>query len=135
MAFGDHQAGEQAWKQTAADLGPGKSGAGGRFVYDKDQMRAIAQKWEELATHFGQSFVKSQAMGTVTGPGNEYASGSHAVDANISGSAYLGSLSASRDYCHGQAAKYRKVLGEIVEVDEENHRKLQHPSSPLDGGI
>ena len=133
--FVDHQADDAAWQKTAADLGPGTSGTGGHFVYDKDQMHAIAQKWTELAEHYVASFATSTPMTTVEGPGAEYASGSHAVDANISGSAYLDSLTASREYCLGQAAKYRKVLGEVVDADEENDRKLQQPSSPLDGGI
>lgn len=111
------------------------AGGAGHFVYGKQQMHAIAQKWEDLAEHFGTSFERSAPMATVEGPGAEYASGSHAADANISGSAYLESLTVSRDYCRGQAAKYRKVLGETVDVDDENNRKLPQPTSPLDGGI
>ena len=133
MVFVDREAGEEAWKQTAASLQP--SSTTGHFVYDKDQMHAIAQKWDELAEHFTRSAARSLPMASVVGPGAEYASGSHAVDANASGSAYLESLTASRNYCHDQASKYRKVLGETVDSDEESHRKLQQPSSPLDGGI
>jgi hypothetical protein len=136
MAFVDHQAGEQAWKQTAADLGPGKSGVGGRFVYDKQQMNAIVQTWMELLSDYQASIVGTQSMCLVEGPGSEYASGSHAFDANRSGEAYVNSVMACADYCRSQIDKYQKALGVVVDADDESRGKLQqHSSSPLDGGL
>jgi hypothetical protein len=135
MAFVDHQAGEQAWKQTAADLGPGKSGAGGRFVYDKQQMHAIAQAWSDLASEYQASVANALPMRGVEGPGSEYASHIHARDANTSGVAYIDSLTACAEYCISQMDKYKKALGEVVNADDESHRKIQQSPSPLDGGI
>lgn len=114
---------------------PASSGSGESFVYDKQQLHAIAEKWSELAMHFRTSAVNATAMAKVDGPGAEYASGGHAVDANISGAAYSESIKASEEYCTAQVAKYRKVLGEVVDADEEGGRKLQQSTSPLDGGI
>jgi uncharacterized membrane protein len=133
MVFVDRQAGEEAWKQTAASLQP--SSTSGHFVYDKAQMHAIAQKWTELALHYASSARNAIWMGSVTGPGDEYASKGHAVDANFSGSAYSDSINACREYCNAQVAKYRQVLGEVANADDESHRKLEQQTSPLDGGI
>jgi hypothetical protein len=131
--FVDREASEEAWKQTAADLQP--SSSGGHFVYDKQQMHAIAQKWDELAQHYANSNRDAIWMGLVRGPGDEYASKGHALDANMSGGAYSDSIIACMEYCSAQAAKYREVLGEVVNADDDGHRKLQQQSSPLDGGI
>jgi hypothetical protein len=136
--FVDHEAGEKAWKQTKSDLGPAdasSSGSGGHFVYDRDQMHAIAQAWTELASDYLDSIAKAEPMRGVVGPGNEYASDIHARDANTSGVAYIKSLTTCAEYCKSQMNKYKKALGEVVAADDESHRKVQQSSSPLDGGI
>ncbi|TDQ05289.1 hypothetical protein EV186_1011258 [Labedaea rhizosphaerae] len=131
--FVDRQAGEEAWKQTATSLQP--SSTSGHFVYDKHHLTAIRQKWAELISHYNASIVASTEMDSVDGPGADYASRGHAADANISGTAYSQSLNASLEYCTNQIAKYDKVLGIVVDTDEEHHRKIQQSGSPLDGGI
>ncbi|MGH3861515.1 hypothetical protein [Actinokineospora sp.] len=72
---------------------PPGPGAGGKFNFAPNEIRAIVKDWLELADGYRDSMRKSTRASAFTGPGDEFASERHATTAHASFNAYYDSLS------------------------------------------
>ena len=105
----------------------------GTFEYDEDDLRALVNRWMDLAENYQASSRRTQSMTSVSGPGLEFASEGQANAANASGNAYREHLRTSLEYCVDQAQKCQDALDDYLGVEHHNVRKVLDAGGPQSG--
>ncbi|TDV50738.1 hypothetical protein [Actinophytocola oryzae] len=104
--------------RSLSEIADSGAGAGGSFVYDEATLRALVQKWVELADHYNGS-LRRTGLGAVAPPGNDFASEAMAGSANTSGTAYLRYLTENYWLCIKQAQLLQDTLDDYL--GQEHH--------------
>ncbi len=107
----------------------------GRLKFEPDEIGAIVKDWVELATGYNKSIIDARRLTSITGPGEEYVSYSHARMASESGAAYLASLEQKLEYSIKQGQKFQDALNAYTGTEGENVDKLVRGGPSLPGGI
>jgi hypothetical protein len=96
----------------------GSSGGGG-FTYDEATLRSLIGKWLELADHYLGS-VNRISLGSVEGPGLDFASEALATSANSSSGAYRKYVVENYWYCIKQAQLLQDTLDDYLDVEHQS---------------
>lgn len=94
-------------------------GSGGSFAYDESTLRSLISKWLELADHYLGS-VNRISLGSVEGPGLDFASEALAKSANSSGGAYRKYVVENYWYCIKQAQLLQDTLDDYLGVEHSS---------------
>jgi hypothetical protein len=111
----DRGAGPRSLSEIA-NSGPSE---GGSFVYDEATLQSLVTKWVELAEHY-QGSVNRIDLGSVVGPGEDFASRALADSANNSGMAYRKYLVQNYWYCIEQAQQLQHTLDDYLGVEHRS---------------
>jgi hypothetical protein len=106
----------------------------GTFEFDEDTMRQLVSEWLSLAEDYNASYVATERLTRVEGPGLDFASQSHAGAANASGRAYQEYLLRNREYCIEQAQLFQDALHDYLGVEHTNVTQIGTAGQPLDDG-
>jgi hypothetical protein len=94
-------------------------GEGGSFAYDEATLRSLVSKWLELADHYRGSLDRIN-LGSVEGPGLDFASEALAKSANKSGAAYTMYITKNYWYCVKQAQLMQDTLDDYLGVEHHS---------------
>ena len=107
----------------------------GSFAFDEDTLRSLITDWLNLADKYSEAAQTAHSMSRVRGPGEDFASRSHATVANTSGSAYRSSLDHDQVYCLQQAQAFQDALDTYLGVEHRNVTEINKsgPQGPQPG--
>lgn len=110
------------WASQAGGSGP-NTGPG--FAFDAEQLKALANKWDDLADKFRSAALAAEAIHTATGPGIEYASVGSAEKIQASGLALARTLTERTEYCRNMAERFYTASGTYRATDEDVARTVE----------
>ncbi|WP_158303029.1 MULTISPECIES: hypothetical protein [Prauserella] len=104
------------WASQAGGSGP-NTGPG--FAFDAEQLKALANKWDDLADKFRNARVRAEMLNEVNGPGLEYASEGNAERVRSSARELARALQQRTRYCEDMAERFRAANSAYRVADEE----------------
>lgn len=105
----------------------------GSFEFGEVTMRGLVNDWLDLGASYDESYLETDVLTSIKGPGLDFASGSHAESANASGEAYRAYLLNNRDYCYAQAQLFQDALHDYLGIEYVNVLEIGAAGQPDDG--
>ncbi len=106
----------------------------GSYEFDEDTMRTLITDWLELAESYDKSYLETDVLTYIKGPGLDFASSAHADAANASGEAYRAYLLNNRDYCYAQAQSFQDTLHDYLGIERVNVVEIGTAGQPGNDG-
>jgi hypothetical protein len=104
---------------SLSEIANSDSDGSGSFTYDEATLRSLIGKWLELADHYLGS-VNRLSLGSVEGPGLDFASEALAKSANSSGATYRKYVVENYWYCIKQAQLLQDTLDDYLGVEHRS---------------